>query len=103
MEDERLRPGKRREALDFPGDEEAADEDDESVEAFSLPASFTGSPNTCQKVADSLALARQRGKPDLMVTTTCNPNWPEIQSQLRPGQSACEAPQITQTLTWHAI
>ena len=98
MEDERLeyiRQGKRQESLDFPPETER-DDDDETTEAFSLPASFTGSHRfLSNKVADSLALARQRGKPDFMVTATCNPNWPEILSQLRPGQSACEVPQIT--------
>lgn len=99
MEDQRLqyiRQGKRQEALDFSGEAAADPDDDDSVEAFNLPASFTGSSQyLSNNVADSLALARQRGKPDMMVTATCNPNWPEIRSQLRPGQSACEVPQIT--------
>lgn len=98
LEDERLqyiRRGKQREALDFPGEGGDADDED-SIDTFTLPASFTGSPQyLSNNVADSLALARQRGKPDMMVTATCNPNWPEIRSQLRPGQSASEVPQIT--------
>jgi hypothetical protein len=30
-----------------------------------------------------------------MITATCNPNWPELKEQLLPGQSATEAPHIT--------
>jgi hypothetical protein len=96
MEDERLdfvRKGKAAEA-DLFGDNED-DADDDTV-PFTLPASFTGSPKYyADRTADALALSRQRGKPDLMVTATCNPNWPEIRSRLLPGQGATEIPHIT--------
>ena len=105
IEDQRLeyiRAGKRHEAHAFPShnlnaDNVAEDEDDdEYMDSFTLPASFTGSPRFySERVADALALARQKGKPDLMVTATCNPNWPEIRLHLRNGQSAVEVPQIT--------
>ncbi|CAG8773821.1 21308_t:CDS:2, partial [Gigaspora margarita] len=35
------------------------------------------------------------GRPDLFITTTCNPNWLEIQSLLLPGQQAQDRPNIT--------
>ena len=106
MEDERLdyvQKGKAIEAQQFrnnlngnESDEEENDNEDEDINSFTLPASFTGSPNFfADKVADALALARQRGKPDLMITATCNPNWQEIHEQLKPGQSAVEVLQVT--------
>ncbi|KAF9516608.1 hypothetical protein BS47DRAFT_1273119, partial [Hydnum rufescens UP504] len=61
-----------------------------------LPASFTRSPKYySEKVADALALAQQKGKPNLMITATCNPNWPEIKVHLRHGQSAIEVSHVT--------
>ena len=104
LEDERLqivRNGKKAEASRFrqmhdAENDESDEEDSEEDPTFTLPASFTGSPKYyAEKVADALALARQMGKPDLMITATCNPNWPEIRSQLAPGQSAVEVPHIT--------
>jgi hypothetical protein len=72
-------------------------EDNSTVDdTFNLPASFTGSPKYyADRTADALALSRQKGKPDLMITATCNPNWPELKEALLPGQSATEAPHIT--------
>ena len=34
------------------------------------------------------------GKPDLFVTMTCNPNWPEMQNALNPGETAAEQPDL---------
>ncbi|KAF8290485.1 hypothetical protein DL93DRAFT_2092057, partial [Clavulina sp. PMI_390] len=54
--------------------EEDDDDDDDNKEYITLPASFTGSPKYfAERTADALALSRQRGKPDLMVTATTNP------------------------------
>ena len=91
--------GKCHEAHAFPSHNLNADnvveDDDEYMDSFTLPASFMGSPRFySEKVANALALARQKGKPDLMVTATCNPNWPEIRLHLHNGQSAVEVPQI---------
>jgi hypothetical protein len=48
-----------------------------------LPASFTGSPrHKEQNYQDAMAICRWAGPPDLFVTFTCNPNWPEIQLML---------------------
>ncbi len=35
-----------------------------------------------------MALVRKFGKPDLFITMTCNPNWPEILHELRFGEEA---------------
>lgn len=97
MEDECLdfvRKGKAVEAELFGNNDPDADDDD--AVPFTLPASFTGSPKYyADCTADALALSCQRGKPDLMVTATCNPNWPEIRCRLLPGQGATEIPHVT--------
>lgn len=60
-----------------------------------LPASFLGSRAwSSNQVADSLALARQFGKPSFFITMTTNPYWLEITSRLLPGQSAADNPVI---------
>ncbi|GJT62834.1 putative reverse transcriptase domain-containing protein [Tanacetum coccineum] len=33
-------------------------------------------------------------KPDIFHTMTCNPNWPEIQTELLPGQAALDRPDL---------
>ena len=39
---------------------------------------------------DALTYVRINGRPDLFITITCNPRWPEIQELLLPGQAACD-------------
>ncbi|XP_021992205.1 uncharacterized protein LOC110889021 [Helianthus annuus] len=44
-----------------------------------LPSSFTGgSRYMMQKYLDAMAICKSVGYPDLFITVTCNPNWPEI-------------------------
>ena len=44
-----------------------------------LPSSFTGSPRyMVQNFQDVMAICRWAGYPDLFITFTCNPKWPEI-------------------------
>ena len=50
-----------------------------------------------QRYQDAMALLHV-GKPDLFITKTCNPSWPEIQALLLPGQKAQDRPDITGTL-----
>ncbi|RXW13239.1 hypothetical protein EST38_g12616 [Candolleomyces aberdarensis] len=58
-----------------------------------LPASFLGSRRwASEQVSDSLAIAAACGEPNFFVTMTCNPDWPEIKSQLRPGQDYSDIP-----------
>jgi hypothetical protein len=58
-----------------------------------LPASFLGSRQwVSEQAADALALARVYGKPSLFITMTFNPDWPEVKSQLYPGQTVHDIP-----------
>ncbi len=52
-----------------------------------LPASFTGGPRyMIKKMHDALTFVQKFGKPDFFITFTCNPQWPEIYSELFDGQ-----------------
>ena len=42
-----------------------------------------------------MAIVRCVGKPNLFITFTCNPTWPEIQAELLPNQSAVDRPDLT--------
>ena len=64
-------------------------------DTVTLPSSFIGSRAwASDQVADSMALCREYGKPSLFITVTTNVRWPEIVSQLSPGQSASDIPII---------
>ena len=41
-----------------------------------------------------MAIVRVFGKPDLFITITCNPNWPEIKNALLSGQIAQDRPEL---------
>ncbi|KAK7273568.1 hypothetical protein RIF29_14624 [Crotalaria pallida] len=61
-----------------------------------LPSSFVGGPrymfNNCQ---DAMAVCKRFGFPDLFLTFTCNPKWPEIDRYLsRHSLSASDRPDI---------
>ncbi|KAG3166565.1 hypothetical protein PC128_g19681 [Phytophthora cactorum] len=47
-----------------------------------------------QQYYDLMAIVRQFGKPDLFITVTTNPKWPEIQDSFLPGQTASDRPDI---------
>ena len=49
----------------------------------------------CQLYQDAMAIVRKKGKPDLFITFTCNPKWPEISEGLLPGQGAEDRPDLT--------
>ena len=62
-----------------------------------LPSSFTGGPRyMAQNYQDAMAICRWAGYPDLFITFTCNPKWPEIDLFLGsiPGQIAVDRPDI---------
>jgi hypothetical protein len=60
-----------------------------------LPATFTGSTrNMLHALQNSLAIVRRFGTQDLFITMTANPNWPEIQTALLPGQTAADRPDL---------
>ncbi|KAK9054325.1 hypothetical protein SSX86_025403 [Deinandra increscens subsp. villosa] len=63
-----------------------------------LPSSFTGGPrHMIQQYQDAMAVCRWAGPPDLFITMTCNPNWPEITRHVQrhtPGELNCNQPHI---------
>jgi len=60
-----------------------------------LSSTFTGSTRYMQQLyQDSMAIVREFGKPDLFVTVTCNPTWPEIADELLPNQRPDDRPDL---------
>ena len=60
-----------------------------------LPSSFEGSQrNMYQKYQDAMTIVTKHGKPDIFLTMTANPKWPEIQDNLLPHQNASDRPDI---------
>lgn len=56
-----------------------------------LPSSFTGSPRYLhERTQDAMTYVRTYGNPDLFITFTCNPEWPEIKNELFPGQRSSD-------------
>ena len=54
-----------------------------------LPSSFTGGMRYMhERTQDAMTYVRCHGRPDLFITFTCNPKWPEIDTQLMPGQKS---------------
>ena len=43
---------------------------------------------------DAMTYVRKYGHPDLFITTTTNPNWPEIKDNLLFGQDPQDCPDI---------
>ena len=41
-----------------------------------------------ERTQDAMTYVRCHGRPDLFITFTCNPKWPEIDTQLMPGQKS---------------
>jgi len=71
------------------------DDNDEAKKDIRLPTTFVHSPAwSAANVSDCLALRRSLGPVTLFMTLTCNPKWPEITSQLRPGQSGNDRPDL---------
>ena len=61
-----------------------------------LPSSFTGGPRQMyQLYQDAMAIVSYFGKPDLFITFTCNPKWPEITEELLSYQTAADRPDLT--------
>jgi hypothetical protein len=60
-----------------------------------LSSSFNGSARHLSGLAhNALTIVTELGSPDLFITATTNPLWPEIQDRLFPGQSAFDRPDI---------
>ncbi len=47
-----------------------------------------------QKIYDIISIPNSIGHPDVRITMTCNPYWPEIQNALLPGQKADDRPDL---------
>ncbi|GJR79669.1 uncharacterized protein Tco_0150454 [Tanacetum coccineum] len=62
-----------------------------------LPSSFTGSPRyMMQNYLDAMAMFKWYGYPDLFITFTCNPKWPEITRFLKKrGLKSKDRPDVT--------
>jgi flagellar biosynthesis GTPase FlhF len=60
-----------------------------------LPSSFINSPRyMLEKFQDAMAMVANLGKPDLFITFTCNPNWPEIKNNLLFKQPSSDRPEL---------
>ena len=60
-----------------------------------LPSTFIGSPrHMIQQYQDAMAIVRDTSNPDLFITFTANPQWPEITENILPGQTAQDRPDI---------
>ncbi|XP_058219883.1 uncharacterized protein LOC131330353 [Rhododendron vialii] len=62
---------------------------------FILPSSFVGGPRHMFEIfQDSMAITRYNQHPDIFLTMTANPNWPEITSALLPHQKPTDRPDL---------
>ena len=60
-----------------------------------LPLTFTGGPRYMhERQQHAMTYVRKYGAPDLFITMTCNPNWPEIHNNLLPGQKPKDRPDL---------
>ena len=60
-----------------------------------LAPSFIGGPRHMHRLYhDAMAAVRKFGKSDLFVTVTCNPNWPDIKSNLSVNETANDRPYL---------
>ena len=60
-----------------------------------LPSTHIGGDRYMrQKMHDIIAISNSVGHPDIFITMTCNPHWPEIQEALLTGRRADERPDL---------
>ena len=60
-----------------------------------LLSTYTGGPHYMHECEpDTMTYVRMYGHPDLFITTTTNPNWPEINNNLLPCQDPQDRPDI---------
>ncbi|XP_056686488.1 uncharacterized protein [Spinacia oleracea] len=60
-----------------------------------LPPTFIGGPRDLKKrYLNAMSLVHRYGKPDLFVTMTYNPAWPEIKQELGVGEDAQNRPDL---------
>ena len=78
---------------------DATKADDQDVKKIGkkviLPSTFvSGDRYMHQNYQDAISLIQRFGKPHLFVTMTTNPDWDEIQEQLKPRETALDRPDI---------
>jgi len=60
-----------------------------------LPSNFIGGNRyMAQLYQDAMSVVRELGKPDLFITFTCNPAWPDIKVELNIGQKPADRPDL---------
>ncbi|XP_071905155.1 uncharacterized protein [Coffea arabica] len=60
-----------------------------------LPASFIGGPRDMRRrYMDAMTLVQRYGKPDIFLTMTCNPSWPEIKNHLLETDESQNRPDL---------
>ena len=60
-----------------------------------LPSTFVGgSSSMTQLYHDAMAIVRRYGKPDLFLTVTCSPKWPEMTNELHLHQTVADRPDL---------
>lgn len=95
-------------------DSDAESDDDGSVDSNGdaaekeqkvfLPASIHGSVRHLRKLArNALIIVSDLGKPTFFITLTCNPNWPDIVSELLEGQTAFDRTDVTCRVFKHRL
>ena len=68
---------------------------DQIGKIFILPSSFSGGPRHMFEIfQDSMAITRYNQHPDIFLTMTANPKWPEITSALLPHQKPTDRPDL---------
>jgi hypothetical protein len=84
------------------GEEIADDGGEKKKKTTYLASSFNGSPRHLNDLAhNALTIVTELGKPDVFITGTTNPLWPEIVERLFKGQTAYDRPDIV-TEVFHA-
>ncbi|XP_074309757.1 uncharacterized protein LOC141644184 [Silene latifolia] len=62
---------------------------------YILPASFIGCGKDLRSCyLSSMSVVQRYGKPDIFLTMTCNPRWPEIERELLPHEEAQNRPDL---------
>jgi len=60
-----------------------------------LPSLFSGSARAmAQKYQDAMSIVTEEGHPDLFITFTANPNWPEIKENVESYETTPDRPDI---------
>lgn len=60
-----------------------------------LPSTHIGGERYMrQKMHDIIAISNSLGHPDVFLTMTCNPKWPEIESALLPSEKSTDRPDV---------